>query len=456
MHRLLLCLAICACGDDVTEPMTAVDIDGKLAELDGVTVEVVPTSTEGYRFFVLRFEQPVDHADPSGPKFSQRVSLLHKTEDAPMVALTSGYWDYYGDRLYELSNLIGANQISIEHRYFGESRPEPADWSKLTIEQMANDEHVIIEKLRTVYTGAFVTTGGSKGGMTAIYHRRFFPDDVDGTVPYVAPISFGAPDLRYLPFLDTLGPSACRQAVRDAALEMLQNRRAQLTARAQAQATEQGYAYTRVPIDPAVEGSITSVEWAFWQYSGVQFCPSVPPATATDDEMWAFLDDVSPVSDNSDERIAQFEAYYHQAYAQLGFPDSVPAYLEPYMMYGDPDYYGALPTALPAYDAGAAMRDVDTFVKERGNRLLFVYGQWDPWTGGTFELGAATDSLLLVQPQGTHGSRLTRLPSADRSAAFAKIEAWTGIAPALPQAAAFFAPPREPRIPSAMLRAGRR
>ena len=33
--------------------------------------------------------------------------------------------------------------------------------------------------------------------MTAIYHRRFYPDDVDGTVPYVAPISFGAPDLRY-------------------------------------------------------------------------------------------------------------------------------------------------------------------------------------------------------------------------------------------------------------------
>ena len=57
-----------------------------------------------------------------------------------------------------------ANQISIEHRFFGESRPEPADWSKCMIEQMAADQHAIIAALRTVYDGACLTTGGSKGG----------------------------------------------------------------------------------------------------------------------------------------------------------------------------------------------------------------------------------------------------------------------------------------------------
>jgi len=454
MRGLLLAVILCAaCGDDNPGPSTPGTIDDKLAALEGVSVEMIPTSTAGYQFFVLRFEQPVDHDNPSGPKFQQRVSLLHKIETAPMVALTSGYWDYYGDHPYELTSLIGANQISIEHRYFGESRPANPDWSKLTIEQMANDEHVIITKLRSVYEGAFVTTGGSKGGMTAIYHRRFFPDDVEGTVPYVAPISFGAPDLRYLPFLDTLGPQTCRQAVRAAATEMLQNRRAQLTAKAAAQATAEGYAYTRITLDPAVEGSITSIEWAFWQYSGVQFCPSVPPVSATDDEMFEFLDAVSPVSDNSDERIAEFEAYYYQAYEQLGYPDSAPAYLDPFMMYTDADYDAALPTAVPAYDQGAAMADIDTFVKQRGNRLLFVYGEWDPWTGGKFDLGGATDSLLLVQAQGTHGSRLARLASADRAAAFAKIEAWTGVAPALPQIAFGAHEPREPRVPPVMLRA---
>jgi PS-10 peptidase S37 len=455
MRRLLVCLVVCAaCGDDGdTSPPGG--IADQLAALPGVTVEARATATQGYEFFVLAFEQPVDHTVAGGPTFRQRVALLHKTTALPMVALTSGYWDYYGDQRYELTALLGANQISIEHRYFGDSRPANPDWTKLTIEQMANDEHVIITKLRTVYTGAFVTTGGSKGGMTAVYHRRFFPDDVEATVPYVAPISFGAPDTRYVPFLDTLGPQPCRDAVRAAATELLQNRRAAMTAKAEAQAAADGITYTRIAIGPAVEGSITSVEWAYWQYLGVQYCPMVPAVTASDDDFWDFLEDASAVSDNGDARIAQFDAYYYQAYAQLGFPDSVPAYLKPFLLYTDRDYDAALPTALPAYDNGAAMTDIDTWVKTEGDRLLFVYGQWDPWTGGKFDLGGATDSALFVQAQGTHGSRIARLASTDRSAAFAKLEAWTGVTPTLPQIALTTAA-REPRVPPVMLRALRR
>src|SRR5213083_1622637 len=100
---------VAACGDDIEGPGPT-DIEGKLAALDGVTVTAMPTANAGYKFFVLRFEQPVDHADPGGAKFEQRVSLLHKEEAAPMVALTSGYWDYYIDRPYELTSLISANQ----------------------------------------------------------------------------------------------------------------------------------------------------------------------------------------------------------------------------------------------------------------------------------------------------------------------------------------------------------
>lgn len=445
-------LALAACGDD--GPETPAGLLDQLNALPGVTAVEEPTDLALYSYFILRFEQPVDHADPDGPKFQQRVSLLHRDQAAPMVALTSGYWDYYGDYEYELTRILSASQISIEHRYFGESRPDPADWSKLTIEQMAADQHRIIAALRTIYPGAFVTTGGSKGGMTAVYHRRFYPDDVDGTVPYVAPLSFGAPDARYAAFVDTLGPDACRQQVRAIATELLANRRAAIEQRAQAQAASRMLAYTRIPLAPAVESSIGSLEWAFWQYVGVDGCDGLPLTTASDDDLFDFLDAISPIADNSDDSIAQFDAYFHQAYHQLGYPDVGAAYLEPYFMFDDAAYDGALPAPKPTYDGGAAMRDIDEFVRTQGDRFLFVYGQWDPWTGGPFSLGDATDSLLLVQPEGTHGSRINRLAVPDRDAAFAKLAAWTGVTPVSP-AGLREVPhePREPRIPSGVLRA---
>ena len=452
MKRALVVSVLVGCGSDPVDPPPPPpgDLLSQLSAIPGVTVTPEPTETPGYQFFVLRFTQPVDHANPEGQTFQQRVSLLHRDIEAPMVVLTSGYFDFYGDNRYELTGILAANQISIEHRYFGESRPDPADWSKLTVESMANDQHVIVAALRDIYPNAFLSTGGSKGGMTATYHRRFFPDDVDATIPYVAPLSIAAPDTRYTTFVDQIGPAACRDALRAAATEMLQNRRAAMEARAAAQP---GHAYNRIRLAPAVEGSIASLEWAFWQYFGVNFCDQVPAPSASDDELFEFLDAVAPVGDNDDDQIARFEAYYHQAYAQLGYPDGNATYLDPFLMFTDADYESALPAGVPAYDGGAAMTDIQNYVATQGNRLLFVYGEYDPWTGGQYDLGAATDSLKLVQAEGSHGARINRLAPVDRDAAYAKLSAWTGLTvtppPQTKQAEPTF---REPRLPPAMIR----
>jgi hypothetical protein len=448
----LFALALVACGDNTEPPVQpGPDILDKLRALPGVTANELPTSNPGYHYYVLDFTQLVDHADPSAGTFQQEVSLLHRDEAAPLVVHTSGYWDYYLDRRVELTSLLDANQISIEHRFFGTSRPSPADWTKLTIEQMANDEHVIVTALKRIYSGSMISTGASKGGMTAVYFRRFFPDDVAGTVPYVAPISFGAPDARYVPFMDTLGPTACRQQVRDVATEMLAHRRAALEMRTMTQATDKGYVYTRIALGPAVESAIQSLEWSFWQYYGVDYCQMVPALTDSDDLMFTFLDTISPASDNDDEQVGLFEAYYYQAYFQLGYPDPSTPYLTSLLMYHDSDYNMALPTpTLPTYDNAVAMDDIASFVKQ-SDRLLFVYGQWDPWTGGEFDLGSAADSLRLVQAMGTHGSKITQLATADESSALAKLEEWTGVAPTA--ARAWHEDVVRPHVPPAMLRA---
>jgi hypothetical protein len=126
-------------------------------------------------------------------------------------------------------------------------------------------------------------------------------------------------------------------------------------------------------------------------------------------------------------------------------------YLTPYLMYSDADYVNSLPTAQPTYDMGAAMHDIDDFVQHEGDKLLFVYGQWDPWVAGKFTLGGATDSLELIQAQGTHNSHITRLAQADRDAAFAKLAAWTGVTPQTSSARVI--EPRTPRMPPAFVRA---
>ncbi len=188
------------------------DVLARLKAIPGMTVQEKTSVLTGYRWFWLDYRQPIDHRHPDRGWFEQRALLEHTSADRPVVLYTSGYNTPTGMFLSEPAALVGGNQLSVEYRYFTPSRPEPTDWTRDTIWQAATDEHRLITALKTIYHGRWISTGASKGGMTAVYHKRFYPDDVDGTVAYVAPNDVNnADDRAYDRFFRTVGTDpACR------------------------------------------------------------------------------------------------------------------------------------------------------------------------------------------------------------------------------------------------------
>ncbi|HEX8115599.1 MAG TPA: hypothetical protein VF516_48070, partial [Kofleriaceae bacterium] len=283
------------------------------------------------------------------------------------------------------------------------------------------------------------------GGITALAQRRFYPDDVRGTVAYVAPMSFNAPDPRYLDQLAQVGMptlSDCHAAVRNLASRML-SRRAQMLDLARSDAAQAGHAYTRVKLGPAVEAAITGLEWGFWQTAGDGHCDHVPQITDSDDALFQFLKDTSPVSDYDDEQIGYYAPYYYQSYWQLGIPDYTVPYLTDQMWYGDVDYLGELPTAEPAFDPDAMddlqewLESADTDEHDKvtradlGKHLMFIYGRWDPWFAGRVAVGDAGDTVTFIKSHGNHYTKLFTLDAGDQAQAFAYIHRWTGVEPLL-------------------------
>ncbi len=444
-------------GDDDGTTLPPVDIlDGLRALPEVASVEELGTNQTGYRYFMLQFDQPVDHEHPERGRFQQMATLIHRDAAAPMVLAHTGYGNWIFDFPLEPTRLLAANQLVIEHRFFRASRPAGglADWAHLTIAQAAADDHRIVAALRPLYDGAWIETGASKGGMTSVYHRRFYPDDVDGTLAYVAPISFAAPDYRYEPHVEQLGPPACRQALRDLQADLLRNRRQMLIDRATSQAMTRSYSYNRITLPAAVESAVVALEWSFWQFEGAASCPTVPPVTTSDAQAWAFLEQVSPVSSSSDFELIEFEAYYLQAEGELGYPGTMDEHLAGLVTFPTAAYDGVYPpgVAVPSYQP-QAMADIDAWVKADGERLIFLYGEWDPWSGGTFTLGGATDSLRVVAPMAPHGAGIDDLTAADRDLVLARLEAWTGVTPARRGDRSRLAPPPPaPRPPSAWVR----
>ncbi|WP_437317541.1 S28 family serine protease [Sorangium sp. So ce385] len=408
------------------------DLLDQLQTLEGLTAVEHDSTLPGYRYFVLELDQPADHDHPDAARFQQRLLLHHRDPAAPVVLVTEGY-NLYPDAqwLDEPAELLAANQIRVEHRFFTPSRPAPADWSLLTIEQAAADLHRVIASLRPLYEGRWLSTGASKSGMTAIYHRRFYPADVDGTVAYVAPHSAGVSDPRYLDFVAERGDPACRQALQRFQREVLLRRPAMLDLM-EAEAAELGVTYDLLGIDRALDIAVIESVFSLWQYKDSSFCARVPNAASDDAAVWAFLDEANAPRLWSDPYLFAMEPYYWQAAAELGYPSFAEEHIADLLLYPGANvptsFVEAGPGKTPRFDP-RAMQDISAWLTTEGERLLFIYGENDPYTAAAFDIGAARDSHRFIAPGGTHGAVILSLAPADQALALGALESWTGVAP---------------------------
>jgi hypothetical protein len=415
---------------------TSVDILERLRAIPGLTVRENPNGARvptGYRFFLMEYDQPADHSRPECQRFQQRLTLLHTSDTAPMVLYTGGYYVSTGPSRRELTSLLSANQLSVEHRFFLPSRPEPADWSQLTIQQSADDFHRIVQSFKPIYGGRWLSTGASKGGETVVFFRRFYPNDVDATVAYVAPLA-RRDDARFPAFQDAVGgatQAACRERIHTFQRTVLE-RREEMLGLLRTYAQENGLTYAQLGIEKALEHAVIETYFGFWQYNSPANCDLFPGSEATSAQLLDVMNTVvglATFADNGSSGLGHYAPYYYQAAVELGWPRPYEAFLGSLIHFPDTDTAPVYsPAGVPLVFRDQAMQDIQDWVSTQGERLMFIYGELDPWSAASYSLGGARDSYLYEVPGGNHASNISRLPEVQFSEAVETVRRWAGVA----------------------------
>ncbi|WJV48585.1 S28 family serine protease [Streptomyces flavofungini] len=412
-------------------PAARKDIKDRLLAIKGMSL-IEEKPYDGYRFFVLNYTQPVDHRRPSKGTFQQRITVLHKDTARPTVFSTSGYGLNTNPSRAEPTRVIDGNQVSMEYRFFTPSRPAPADWSKLNIWQAATDQHRIFKALKPIYGKKWLSTGASKGGMTATYFERFYPRDMDGVVAYVAPNDVNnREDSAYDRFFDTVGTKECRSKIEAVQHESLVRRAPMKKLYADFAAANNHTFKTIGGIDKAFEAVVLDVNWGFWQYQqSATACADVPVAkTASDATLFGWIDEVGGWASYTDQGLEYYTPYYYQAGTQLGSPDIKQPWLKGLSRYGYQPPRNFVPREIPMKFQKNAMKDIDRWVRHHSHRMLFVYGENDPWGAEPFKpaRGAKHDSYVMTAPGANHGANVAGLAAADKAKATERILAWAGV-----------------------------
>lgn len=269
--------------------------------------------------------------------------------------------------------------------------------------------------------------------MTSVYHRRFYPRDLDGVVAYVAPNDADNKDDRaYDDFFASVGSTpVCEDSLEALQREAL-SRRTDMVNRYEALARANGWTFDRVfgTADKAFEMSVLDTAWTFWQYSLESACPTVPPVTASSDAIFDFINNVVGFDFYTDQGILPYEPYFYQAATQLGWPQPKFNYLKDLLHY--PNLYVAnssLPAEVRSKHDPWPMSDVDSWVSRTASQMLFVYGSNDPWGAEPFH-PSSKDSYTYTAPGSNHGANIAQLRPADAAAARATVQRWAGVSAA--------------------------
>ena len=271
----------------------------------------------------------------------------------------------------------------------------------------------------------------------------------------VAPHTPSAEDPRFPPFFASVGGE--KYAVCRAKLEEFQKtlllRRDEILPR-----IEGNYDILHGK-EVAFESTVSTLDLSFWQYGSPESktlgCDAIPPPDAAIEDVYNFLDRVAAVSDNDDVNMRTYLPYYYQSAHQLGAPASNNIPLHGFLRHRDiletPYFYLTTDPPRPTWDDGKAMNDIQDWVKsDAAKNVMFLYGEFDPYTAAAFEINPAGDNHLYIAPGANHGAWIDALLPVEKEEATTILKRWFGIPPnqaIAEQPLPFESPPfREPRI----------
>ena len=163
--------------------------------------------------YLVYWEMPLDHGDPDKGRFEVRMAVRYTGDGNPNVFSCGGY--EIDDGVYEwgpsslLMNDYDINYFESEFRFYGQSRPEGYEASKiefleyLTDENAAGDFYEMVTELKTLTSGTWTMAGSSKGGMLTVYQEYIYPDTADLYIAEVAPIDIADGTPGFYEFLNT-------------------------------------------------------------------------------------------------------------------------------------------------------------------------------------------------------------------------------------------------------------
>jgi PS-10 peptidase S37 len=411
-------------------PQTADELLQKIKSLPGVASAEEVKNDSGYvAVYKIMIEQLLNHNNAQSEKFTQKIYFSYKSKYAPVVISTEGY-AAYRNYITEPTELLNANQIIVENRFFDESKPADMNWIYLTSEQCAADLHHVTTVLKKIFVNnKWVSTGISKGGQTCLFYRYYYPEDVNATIAYVAPINLAQENPEINKFISSeVGTKECRDKITQFQIDVLRHRK-EIIPMVKKAAQKNKYKFS-IGLENAFEFAVLEYPFSFWQW-GKSSCNQIPVGNATPKQLFDELNNVSGFDLFSDKEGKYFQPLFYQSFTELGYYNFYYNSKEVLgLIKAKPleSYKDFLPENINVEYHPEVLQKINEWLQNKGNNIVYINGGNDPWScGAGMKLIGKTNAIEEIKEFGTHATRIKDLNNKQRLEVITRLENWLGI-----------------------------
>ena len=389
-------------------------------KLDNIASIVEMKEVEGFeKVYDIRLIQPIDHKDKTAGSFEQRVFVYHKSRKKPVVFVTEGY--DIRNRVYELTNILDANQISVEFRFCGQSKIEGEPWQYLTNDQAIEDLHAIRIAFADIYKKEWIATGISKGGTTTMIYKSIYPNDVDASVNYVGPLALAQEDKRMDEHILNVGDPACREKLHDFQVEAL-TRRDNLLPKVDSLAEADKMSFS-IGTGAAFEFAVLEYTFSFWQFA--HDCDKVPAKDASDGEYFDYLNTIVGFNFYSDATYEYFKPAFYQFMTENGYYGFIHDHVKHLLVdLKRPGNQIFAPKGENIDFNEDYMAGVKNRLDKIGSKMIHIQGAYDPWGAVGYVPPPGQDALYISKPKTGHTVKIKDLSQESQAKIYQKLDEW--------------------------------
>lgn len=259
--------------------------------------------------------------------------------------------------------------------------------------------------------------------MATLFHRANYPNDVDATVAYVAPVMLGPIDPRFETFMSSIGDEPKRERIKQFQRTCLE-RRSELFPMLEEMAMKQNMSFAP-PLDEVFERAVIEFPFSYW--AGDLRVSDTLQSDAPKEQLFELLSSV--FTRLTEHEITYNAALYYQQFTELGYHSYPVAHIRDLLQrVKDPDFSIYVPeNARDAAFRQDVMPTILNYLQSEGNNILYLYGEYDIWTSCAVELTGQTNAVRLIAKNKGHVFNIVDLALPEKEQVYTALEDWLAV-----------------------------